>query len=82
VGRGAEQRGKDARPQLSDLRESGDIENTADQVVLMHREMGDRGAAVAVAKNRMGKPFACEVDFLGEFCLFSDPVAITREDWQ
>jgi replicative DNA helicase len=82
VGRGAEQRGKDAKPQLSDLRESGDIENTADQVVLMHREMGERSAAVAVAKNRMGRPFACDVDFIGELCLFADPVAITRADWQ
>lgn len=82
LGRGVEQRGKEARPQLSDLRESGDIENTADQVLLMHRPFGEVRTAVAVAKYRMGEPFSCEVDFRGDVCAFVEAERVTRDDWQ
>lgn len=83
VGRGVEQRGKEAKPQLSDLRESGEIENTADQVLLVHREsMMDPRALIAVAKYRMGAPFVAEAQFDGEVCLFRDPVGFVRDDWQ
>ena len=83
VGRGVEQRGKEAKPQLSDLRESGEIENTADQVLLVHRDsMMDRRALIAVAKYRMGAPFVAEADFDGEVCQFRDPVGFIRDDWQ
>jgi hypothetical protein len=83
VGRGVEQRGKEAKPQLSDLRESGEIENTADQVLLVHRDsMMDSRALIAVAKYRMGAPFVAEAYFDGEVCLFRDPVGVVRDDWQ
>jgi replicative DNA helicase len=36
LNRGAEERGKDSRPMLSDLRESGDLEQHADCVILLH----------------------------------------------
>lgn len=38
MNRSIEQRGKDPRPQLSDLRESGSIEQDADIVMFLHRE--------------------------------------------
>lgn len=83
IGRGVEHRGKEAKPQLSDLRESGEIENTADQVLLVHREsILSSTALIAVAKYRMGAPFTAEVNFDGERCLFTDVHRVVREDWQ
>lgn len=70
LSRAAENRGKDAKPQLSDLRESGEIEQTADQVLLIHREP-DR-AMVRVAKYRMGPVWTAELRFVGERCYFDD----------
>jgi replicative DNA helicase len=86
IGRGVENRGKEAKPQLSDLRESGEIENTADQVVLVHREsiLSDT-ALLAVAKYRMGAPFVAEALFDGPCCVFRDVHAgrtVVREEWQ
>jgi replicative DNA helicase len=51
----------DKRPTLADLRESGDIEATADVVIFLHREgyykgnNDDNTAEVIVAKNRNGE---------------------------
>ena len=60
VGRGVEQR-DDKRPELSDLRESGDLEADADQVWMIYREelydtqtMNKGVAEIHVAKNRNG----------------------------
>lgn len=65
VGRSAEQR-TDKRPQLSDLRESGDIENEADLVIGLYREdeyrdsndpddPPDHKVELGVIKNRHGR---------------------------
>ena len=70
LSRAVEQRGANSRPTLSDLRESGEIENTADQVVLMHR-LPDK-TTLGVAKYRMGPLFVEDVKFIGEQCLFRD----------
>ena len=56
LNRGPEQR-TDKRPQMSDLRESGAIEQDADVVILLHRDRSDQRdgeADVIVAKHRNG----------------------------
>ena len=64
LNRGVEQRStREKRPMLSDLRESGSIEQDADQVLMIHRKDSDEGAVnteefaevdLIVAKNRNG----------------------------
>ena len=71
LSRAAEQH---SRPQLSDLRESGEIEQTADKVLFIDRD--DDGCRLAVAKNRNGRTFNCSVRFVGEQCRFEDPDGI------
>ncbi len=61
LSRATEQR-KDSRPVLSDLRESGSIENDADVVVLMHQEEEGR-MWLDVAKNRQGERDRFEINW-------------------
>jgi replicative DNA helicase len=78
LNRGPEQR-TDKRPQLSDLRESGSIEQDADMVLLLHREdyyekesprAGE--ADFIVAKHRNGPTDTITVAFQGHFSRFVD----------
>ena len=78
LNRGAEQR-TDKRPQLSDLRESGSIEQDADMVILLHREdayekesprAGE--ADFIVAKHRNGPTDTITVAFQGHYSRFVD----------
>ena len=74
------------RPQLSDLRESGAIEQDADMVLFVHRpeyyhiltdEKGNdlRGMAqIIIAKHRKGATGDILLTFRGEFTRFQDPV--------
>jgi replicative DNA helicase len=55
LSRQIEQRGAKARPQLSDLRESGAIEQDADLVMFIHREREEDGSLSSVAEVIIGK---------------------------
>ncbi len=71
---------EDHRPRLSDLRESGSIEQDADVVMLLHREdyyhRGEEGyepnntAEVIVAKQRNGPTNTVKVTFLEKYTRF------------
>ena len=78
LNRGPEQR-QDKRPMLSDLRESGSLEQDADMVVLLHREeFYERESPRAgeadfiVAKHRNGPTATITVAFQGHYSRFVD----------
>jgi replicative DNA helicase len=78
LNRGPEQR-TDKRPMLSDLRESGSIEQDADVVILLHREDAyERESPRAgeadfiVAKHRNGPTTTVTVAFQGHYSRFVD----------
>src|SRR3989339_1061992 len=77
LSRAVEQR-PDRRPRLSDLRESGEIEQTADLVMFIHREdyynpQAERGniAEIIIAKQRNGPVGTIELVFRKELAKFS-----------
>ncbi|PDP87561.1 replicative DNA helicase [Glycomyces fuscus] len=78
LNRGPEQR-TDKRPQVSDLRESGSIEQDADMVILLYREdVHDKEsprageADIIVAKHRNGPTADVTVAFQGHYSRFVD----------
>ncbi|ACV05335.1 Replicative DNA helicase [Kytococcus sedentarius] len=78
LNRGPEQR-TDKKPQMSDLRESGSIEQDADMVILLHREEAYEKesprageADFIVAKHRNGPTDTITVAFQGHFSRFKD----------
>ncbi|HUR72704.1 MAG TPA: replicative DNA helicase [Sporichthya sp.] len=81
LNRGPEQR-TDKKPMLSDLRESGSLEQDADIVILLHREdfyekesprAGE--ADLIVAKHRNGPTHTVTVAFQGHYSRFTDMAA-------
>lgn len=68
-------------PQLSDLRDSGSLEQDADVVALIHREEYydrdnpelKRQASLIIAKQRNGPTGKVELNFLNEFTKFTNP---------
>lgn len=81
LSRDAEKRAGDGRPKLSDLRESGAIEQDADVVLLLHRpeyyqhppEPKSEGLAeIIIAKQRNGPVGVVELLFSKEFTRFDD----------
>lgn len=60
----------DHKPKITDLRESGAVEQDADVVILLHRELlGDTKyeLTMSVAKNRQGRTGDVEADFYGQY---------------
>lgn len=88
LNRGSEQR-SDKRPQVSDLRESGSIEQDADMVILLHRDdvydkdSTRRGEAdVIVAKHRNGPTADLVLAFQGHKARFADMAhSAEPSDW-
>ena len=84
MSRAVETRGGDKRPQLSDLRESGSIEQDADQVMFLYRPeyygitetedgMPTAGMGeVIIAKNRHGSLEDVPLKFIGQYTKFCD----------
>ena len=90
LNRSVEMRGaKYKRPMLSDLRESGSIEQDADIVMFIDRSMDEEEAAIEgrpdlgtaeiqVAKHRNGPTKDVTLAFKGEFTRFSDFIDQSR----
>jgi replicative DNA helicase len=84
LSRAVETRGGDKRPQLSDLRESGSIEQDADMVMFLYRpeyykitedELGNSTEGIGeviIAKNRAGTIENIRLQFIGKFTKFSN----------
>ena len=78
LSRASEQRGGDKKPLLSDLRESGSIEQDADVVAFIHREeYYDREneelkgkAEIIIAKQRNGPTGSIQLGYRNDFTLF------------
>lgn len=73
---------EDNKPKLTDLRQSGQIEQDAHQVILIHYERKvnpdtDRGNEVdfIVAKNRSGVNFETVLEMEGQYARLRDPMA-------
>jgi len=84
LSRASERRGDDKRPMLSDLRESGSIEQDADVVAFIHREAyynrdeemseSDRAkSAIILAKQRNGPTGTVHLNFISRFTRFENP---------
>jgi replicative DNA helicase len=84
LSRASERRGEDKRPFLSDLRESGSIEQDADVVAFIHREFiysrdenlseADKAKSeIIVAKQRNGPVGTVELYFVSRYTRFDNP---------
>lgn len=78
LNRSVESRGGSKRPQLSDLRESGAIEQDADIVLFLYRDdyynpdsEAHNQAECIIAKNRHGETGKVMLQWLPEFTTFS-----------
>ncbi len=81
----------DGRPQLSDLRDSGSLEQDADVVAFIFREAASRAhdpsldqkkAEIILAKQRQGPTGVVQVHFDPELTRFADLDANSEESWK
>lgn len=86
LNRGIEQRGKEKKPQLADLRESGAIEQDADMIIFVNRPIIGmkidhtdpnfdeikRKAEIVIGKQRNGPIGDFDLIFLGEYATFEN----------
>ncbi len=92
LSRAVETRDKSRKPQLSDLRESGAIEQDADVVFFVYRpeyynikefedtkESTFNKCEIIIGKQRNGPVGSVKLNFLKEFGKFSDPAPFTEE---
>ena len=87
LNRGPENRAE-KRPQLSDLRESGEIEQSADVVILLHREdayvpESPRAGEVdlCISKNRQGPQATVTLAFQGHYGRIVDMARDPDDNW-
>ena len=95
LSRAPENRDKEGTPRISDLRDSGAIEQDADVVMLLWRPsyyanklkdtagqtpVDDTIAKVDIGKNRNGATGVAELTFENEFTQFSDAMSSSRSD--
>ena len=84
LSRSSERRGDDKRPLLSDLRESGSIEQDADVVIFIHRdayydrdnqlsESDKAKSEIIIAKQRNGPTDTVHLNFISRFTRFDNP---------
>ena len=85
LSRSSEKR-EDKRPMLSDLRESGSIEQDADIIIFLYRDAyyektaeNQSVAECIVAKNRHGQTDTVNLSWIGEYTLFRG-IDMRRED--
>jgi replicative DNA helicase len=89
LSRASEQRGGDKKPMLSDLRESGSIEQDADVVAFIHRESyynredpeNEHKAEIIIAKQRNGPTGSIEVGWVSDYTLFADAAGDSGDDF-
>ncbi len=89
LSREAEKHEDTPRPKLSDLRESGSIEQDADSVMMLYRDLtkkeDDSGASdkveLIIAKNRSGPTKTISLGWIPEFTLFIEPAKIDEPEY-
>jgi replicative DNA helicase len=92
LSRAVEQRGTNKRPQLSDLRESGSIEQDADIVCFLYRpeyygiQTDDDGMSTAgmgeviIGKQRNGPVGTAKLAFINKYARFENRTRITYDE--
>ncbi len=88
LNRAVEMRGKDAKPQLSDLRESGALEQDADVIMFLHRFPKDpseesmpdnnRKMSLILAKQRNGPVDEIELTFVSAYTRFIETINLDK----